>query len=114
LSDFIRPKRKVAVLVGKQVADLITTSRAFLAIWLPWLGITSGESSLATVVRALILNWTGDALDGTLARRSSKQYHTWIGDHDLEVDVLVSIGLLFSMLNAGYEDLFVLDTFFLT
>ena len=100
------------MLVGKQVADLITTSRAILAIWLPWLGITRGESSLTTVVWVLILNWTGDALDGPLARRSSRQYRTWIGEHDLEVDVLVSIGLLFYMLGAGFVDLLVLGIFF--
>jgi len=93
------------MLVGKQVADLITTTRALLAFALPWLGINMGESSLTTAVWLLILNWMGDVLDGTLARRSSKQYHTWIGDHDLEVDILVSAGLLFYMLGAGFVDI---------
>lgn len=101
------------MLVGKQVADLITTSRALLAFWLPWLGINKGESSLTVVVWFLILNWTGDALDGTLARRSSKQYHTWIGDHDLEVDILVSFGLLLYMLSAGFVDLPLLGLYIL-
>ena len=93
------------MLVGKQVADLITTSRALFAFWLPWLGLAQGESCLTTVVWMLILNWTGDALDGALARRSSRKYHTWIGDHDLEVDILVSFGLLLYMLGAGFVDL---------
>ena len=93
------------MLVGKQVADLITITRALLAFGLPWLGINMGESSLTTAVWLLILNWMGDALDGTLARRSSRKYHTWIGDHDLEIDILVSIGLLFYMLGAGFVDL---------
>ena len=93
------------MLVGKQVADLITTTRALLAFGLAWLGITIGESSLSTAVWLLILNWMGDALDGTLARRSSRKYHTWIGDHDLEVDILVSLGLLLYMLGAGFIDL---------
>jgi hypothetical protein len=92
------------VLVGKQVADLITTIRALLAFWLPWLGITKGESCLTTVVWLLVLNWMGDALDGTLARRSSRKYNSWIGDHDLEVDILVSIGLLFYMFSVGFVD----------
>jgi len=92
------------VLVGKQVADLITTLRALLSFWLAWLGITQGESSLATVVWVMILNWTGDSLDGMLARRSSRKYHTWIGDHDLEVDILVSVGLLLYMVGSGLVD----------
>ena len=89
------------MLVGKQVADLITTSRALLSFWLAWLGITQGESNLETVVWLMILNWTGDCLDGMLARRSSRKYHTWIGEHDLEVDILVSIGLLFYLSGSG-------------
>jgi phosphatidylserine synthase len=101
------------VLVGKQVADLITTARALLAFWLPWLGFNQGESSLEMAVWFLILNWTGDALDGTLARRSSRQYHTWIGDHDLEVDILVSFGLLLYMLSAGFVDLLLLGLYIL-
>ena len=105
MSDVIRPKRKAAVLVGKQVADLITTMRALLVLWLPWLGMSRGESSLTMVVWMLILNWMGDVLDGILARRSSKKYHTWIGDHDLEIDILVSIGLLIYMAGAGFVDL---------
>jgi hypothetical protein len=99
------------MLVAKQVADLITTTRALLAFWLAWLGIAEGEASLPTVVWLLILNWTGDALDGNLARRSSKQYHTWIGDHDLEVDILVSVGLLFYMLGAGFVDIRLLSAY---
>ena len=101
------------MLVGKQVADLITTSRALLSFWLAWLGITQGESSLVMAVWMMILNWTGDALDGTLARRSSRKYHTWIGDHDLEVDILVSVGLLFYLTGSGLIDFRVVGIFFL-
>lgn len=99
------------MLVGKQVADLITTSRAIVAFWLVWLGITRGDASLTTVVWIMIFNWTGDALDGTLARRSSRKYHTWIGDHDLEVDILVSLGLLFYLSAAGLVDLWILSLY---
>ena len=102
------------MLVSKQVADMITISRAFFAFWLTWLGISKGEAGLGIAVWTMILNWTGDALDGICARRSSKQYNTWIGDHDLEVDILVSIGLLFYMLGAGLADLRVVILFCLT
>ncbi|HSF79822.1 MAG TPA: hypothetical protein VLA49_01230 [Anaerolineales bacterium] len=90
------------MLVAKQVADLITTSRALLSFILAWLGFIQGESALALAAWIMVLDWTGDAVDGVIARRSREQYHTWIGDHDLEVDMLVSIGLFVYMLTAGY------------
>ena len=93
------------MLVGKQVADLITFTRGLLIFWFPWLGFTQGESSLTAAIWLLIMNWTGDALDGTFARRSRRQYHTWIGDHDLEIDIMVSFGLLLYMSGAGFVDL---------
>ena len=99
------------MLVGKQVADMITISRAMFAFWLTWLGIDKGDAGLAMAVWTMILNWTGDVLDGGFARISSRRYHTWIGDHDLEVDILVSIGLLFYMLGAGLVDLRVVILF---
>jgi hypothetical protein len=40
--------------------------------------------------------------DGSIARRSRIQYHTWIGDHDLEVDMFVSLGLLVYLMGAGF------------
>jgi hypothetical protein len=82
------------MLVAKQVADLITWARALLTAWLPWLGITQGAKSLPLVVIFMIINWTADSIDGALARRSRIQYRTWIGDHDLQVDMLVSLGVL--------------------
>jgi hypothetical protein len=82
------------MLVAKQVADLITWARALLGVWLPVIGISQGSRSLPLVVVLMIANWTADSIDGALARRSRIQYRTWIGDHDLQVDMLVSVGVL--------------------
>lgn len=90
------------MLVAKQTADLITTSRALMAIGLAWLGLAEGEAALPLVAWAMLLNWTGDSIDGALARRSRRQYHTWIGDHDLQVDMLVSAGLLVYLVASGF------------
>src|SRR3989304_1760435 len=90
------------MLVAKQVADLITFARGMLAFYLAWLGATLSEHGLPIAVWAMIINWTGDSVDGALARHSRRQYHTWIGDHDLQIDMLVSFGLLIYMLLAGY------------
>jgi hypothetical protein len=81
-------------MVAKQVADLITFGRLLLGFLLAWLGIKWGGKGLIAALWILILNWTTDFFDGRIARRSSVYYHTWIGDHDLEVDMLVSVGLL--------------------
>lgn len=90
------------MLVAKQVADLITTSRALLSFVLAWLGFVQGEAGLALAAWIMVLDWSGDAVDGVIARRSRVQYDSWIGDHDLEVDMLVSIGLFIYMLASGY------------
>ena len=85
----------------KQLADLITWSRAFLAPLFVWLGFSKGQEALPVVVVLMIANWTGDSVDGVLARRSPVPVHTWIGDHDLEVDMVIACGLLAHMTAAG-------------
>lgn len=80
--------------VAKQVADAVTWGRALIALVLLWLGGTAGAAGLPWAVVLMLLAWTADSVDGTLARHSSRRYHTWIGDHDLEVDILVALGLL--------------------
>jgi phosphatidylserine synthase len=90
------------MIAAKQVADILTWARTLLAVALPVLGITQGAKSLQLAVILLIANWTADSLDGVLARRSSVQYHTWIGDHDLEIDMLISVGALAYLVTAGF------------
>ncbi|MFN2188994.1 MAG: CDP-alcohol phosphatidyltransferase family protein [Candidatus Promineifilaceae bacterium] len=87
---------------GKQVADIITWLRTLIAFALPVLGITQGAKSLQAAVILLIVNWTADSFDGVLARRSRVQYKTWIGDHDLEIDMLIGAGTLIYLFTAGF------------
>lgn len=89
-------------MVAKQIADFITATRGLLVFIFPSLGVLFGEEALSWAAAFLAANWTGDSIDGPLARRSSRQYHTWVGDHDLEIDIAVSIGLLIYMLFAGF------------
>jgi hypothetical protein len=90
------------MLSAKQVADLITGFRAILGLCLVYLGLTEGAQGLNKVVWIMILDWTGDAIDGKIASREKDPYHTWIGDHDLEVDMAVSVGLLIYMIASGF------------
>ena len=92
------------MLVAKQFADLITVVRIALAFILPWLGLAHGAAGLPTAVWLMIADWTGDCLDGPIARRSRVNYHTWVGDHDLEVDMAVATGLLAYLVFAGLVD----------
>jgi hypothetical protein len=89
---------------GKQVADSITWARLALAGGLIGLGLIRGRGGVDLVVWAMLVDWTGDCLDGVIARRSRVRAHTWIGDHDLAVDMIVSIGLLGYLLLAGLLD----------
>lgn len=90
------------MLVAKQFADLLTCARLLLGCGLVWLGISRGKEGLEVAVWAMILDWTGDILDGPLARRSQRKYPSWWGDHDLEIDMAVSVGLLVYLLVSGW------------
>jgi phosphatidylglycerophosphate synthase len=90
------------MLVAKQVADLITFGRGLLAIFLAGLGLLEGQPALPLAAWLLLVDWCGDMVDGPIARRSRVFYHTWIGDHDLQIDMFVSVGLLVYLLGAGY------------
>jgi hypothetical protein len=86
---------------AKQIADLITLARGLIAVALAWLGLARPAGSLPLAVCLMIADWTGDYLDGQVARRGPAGVHTWIGDHDLQIDMLVSLGLLVYLLGAG-------------
>ena len=93
------------MIVAKQVADLITSARVLIAVCLMGVGIVRGAAGLPLVACMMIMDWAGDMVDGRIARRSQVQYRTWIGDHDLEVDMTVSVGLLFYLLQADFMDI---------
>jgi hypothetical protein len=92
------------MLVAKQVADLITSVRGLIAFCLVWLGVARGAGGLSLAAWLMLCDWIGDMLDGRIARRSRVQYRTWIGDHDLEVDMTVSLGLLAYLILAGFAN----------
>jgi cardiolipin synthase len=101
------------MLVAKQVADFFTFVRVLLSPILVLIGILEGSEGLPLAIGALIASWTSDALDGPIARRSRVKYHTWLGDHDLEVDIAVSIGLIIYMLLADFVDLQIVGVYIL-
>jgi hypothetical protein len=90
---------------AKMVADLITATRGLLGLVMIWLGITHGDAALPVVVVLMLLDWTGDFVDGRIARRSRHPRRTWIGDSDLYIDLFVSLCLAVYLLGAGFASL---------
>lgn len=86
----------------KRIADLLTSSRALIGLGLIGLGFIHGEKALAWVAWLMLANWAGDVLDGAVARLSPVREHSWIGDHDLEVDIFVATGLAIYLWQAEF------------
>ncbi len=95
------------MLDAKLVGDLITASRGILALVIAWLGLTQQAQALPFVIILMLLDWTGDFVDGTIAKRSRHPRRTRIGDSDVYIDLLVSIGLGVFIVSAGYVNLMV-------
>jgi hypothetical protein len=85
----------------KRVADLITGGRLLFGAGFVWLGIAKGVAGLPLAGVLLLANWTADSADGPLARSHHPPRRTWLGDHDLEVDMLVSAGVLVYLVTSG-------------
>jgi len=85
----------------KSLADLITFTRTLLIPSFIWLGLSQGIKALPVVTVLILLNWTLDSLDGPLARRQKDAGVTWIGKHDLEIDLLITTSVLIYLTAAG-------------
>lgn len=90
------------MLDAKSFADLITVARGLLGTWMLWLGLTQNRGALPIVIPLMVICWTGDFVDGTLAHHSRHPRRTWIGDHDVHMDTFVSVCLGAYMIGAGY------------
>jgi len=97
---------------AKQVGDFITASRSVLGLAIVWLGLTQGEEALPTVVLLMLLDWTGDFVDGSIAKRSRNPRRTRIGDSDVYIDLFVSLCLGIYLIEAGFVGL-VFGSFYL-
>lgn len=86
----------------KTLADALTLLRVFCALFLARLAWFGDPTALPMAAVALLTAWMSDALDGPLARRDPSGRHTWIGDNDLAVDILVATGIWAYLWSAGY------------
>ncbi len=85
----------------KSLADALTTTRLLLAIVLALfgLGVLTGSATDAGIV--VLAAWTTDLIDGPLARKSGVTKQTWIGSHDLYIDIGFGQALLIFMCSVG-------------
>ena len=88
----------------KRAADGLSLTRFFLALSLVWLGFSQGAAGLSLAVAVLLAAWITDVLDGPLARSSGVKTQTWIGSHDLHIDVAMSTAALIYLNRAGFVD----------
>ena len=86
----------------KTLADTLTSARLLLGPYLMWLGWREGPEAIRPATLTLLVAWATDVLDGPLARRDPRGIHTWIGDHDLEADVTVALGVWIYLALAGF------------
>jgi hypothetical protein len=93
------------MLDAKSVADLITATRGLLGFVMIWLGFTQGAQALPIIVLLMLLDWTGDFVDGGIAHRSRNPRRTRIGDSDLYIDLFVSLCLATYLIAAGFISL---------
>jgi hypothetical protein len=91
----------------KGIADFITLVRGLLGIFLAWLGFIQGPDSMPQAILVMLLCWTGDLLDGGIARLNRPPRHSWLGDHDLQVDLFVSLGLGAYLVGAGFVEWYI-------
>jgi len=87
---------------AKLVADFITATRGMLGFVIIWLGFTQTVDALPVVVTLMLLDWMGDFVDGTIARRSRHPRRTWIGDSDIYVDAFMAVCLGIYLVSAGF------------
>jgi len=90
---------------AKTIADLITAIRGSLGLVIIWLGLTQGEGAFPAVVILMLLDWTGDFVDGRIARSSRHPRHTRLGDSDIFIDAFMSVCLGIYLVSAGFVSL---------
>jgi phosphatidylglycerophosphate synthase len=84
----------------KRIADMMTASRFVFGVLIAWIGATQHDQvGLSLVVWLTLAAWTTDSLDGPLARRSRFTQQTWLGHHDLEADLAITLALAITLVS---------------
>jgi phosphatidylglycerophosphate synthase len=78
----------------KFLADALTALRVVLAALMGWVALTRHDpEGFRIIVWLAIVAFITDWLDGPIARRTQDGPQTWLGYHDFEVDLTVTVAL---------------------
>lgn len=78
------------------LADLLTTSRGMIVLYILYLGLSKGEDQLLLVAGLTALAWITDNLDGAFARKADNP--TRLGSFDLVTDLGLALVLSICMI----------------
>ncbi len=87
---------------GKDIADLLTLSRVFIAAVILVAAWTRDQQYLVPVVLLTMVGWTTDILDGRLAGADAAPRKSWIGDHEFIADMLMVYAGMAYFMFAGF------------
>ena len=85
----------------RRIADFLTVTRFIIACAIVVLGTTQNPDTLPSIVLLLIAAWYTDSLDGPVARMNPSLPSSWVGEHDLETDIIVGIAILAYLAQVG-------------
>jgi hypothetical protein len=84
----------------KRVPDLLTVSRAVIAVAIFSLGFV-GKNALEIVILLTMLGWTTDIFDGRIARKYNKPV-SWVGEQEFTFDMLMVFSGLCYLVMVGF------------
>lgn len=94
LARCTKSQQAVRVPLTKRIADLFTLLRLALGLGLISSGVVDGTANLAQDIWMLVMAWSTDMVDGRISRSMNTNGKTWLGKHDVYVDMFVSIAVL--------------------
>lgn len=85
----------------KLLADVITLSRSVVAGGVLLLAWQANPDTLPWTLGVVVLAWSGDMVDGWLARKGGSSPLAWAGRHDHEIDASLAAATLIYLWRIG-------------
>lgn len=85
----------------KFLADLLTASRSVVALGVLGAAWQANPDTLPWVAGIVVLAWTGDMIDGWLARKGGTSPLNWVGKYDHEIDASLAGATLIYLWRIG-------------
>jgi hypothetical protein len=86
----------------KELADVLTGLRLVVSILIVIAALAVGRESLRLISILVLFAWFTDSIDGTLSRKSGSDKHSWLGDNDIVIDVLLAFSVIIYATATGF------------